>query len=128
MLRKLGKSLFPVIAILALAAAVCQAQSVRTHHVRDAVRSGQAPATGRLPSNQVLQLDLVLQLSDQAGLDSFLKDLYDPTSPSYRHFVTPQEFTARFGPSQSDYAVSYTHLDVYKRQVLGHLGPLPAVI
>jgi kumamolisin len=119
MLRKLGKSLFPVIAILALAAAVCQAQSVRTHHVRDAVRSGQAPATGRLPSNQVLQLDLVLQLSDQAGLDSFLKDLYDPTSPSYRHFVTPQEFTARFGPSQSDYDAVVRFANTYGFQVVG---------
>ena len=64
MLKKLGKSTLPVIAVLALAAAVCQAQSVKTHHVRDVVRSGQAQATGRLPSNQVLQLDLVLQLSD----------------------------------------------------------------
>ena len=59
-----------------------------THHVRDVVRNGKAQATGRLPSNQVLQLDLVLPLRDQAGLKSFLKDLYDPTSPSYRHFLT----------------------------------------
>src|ERR1035441_8573446 len=103
MIQKLGKFVFPVIAVLAIVATYCQAQSVRTHHVRDAVRNGQAQATGRLPSNQVLQLDLVLQLSDQAGLQSFLKDLYDPTSPSYRHFLTPQEFTARFGPTQNDY-------------------------
>ena len=37
-----------------------------------------AQATGRLPSNQVLQLNLVLPLRDQAGLESFLKELYDP--------------------------------------------------
>ena len=68
MIQKLGKFVFPVMAVLAIAAVIGQAQSVRTHHVRDAVRNGQAPATGRLPSNQVLQLDLVLQLSDPAGL------------------------------------------------------------
>ena len=119
MIQKLGKLTLPVLAVLALATAVCQAQSVKTHHVRDAVRSGQAPATGRLPSNQVLQLDLVLQLSDQAGLDSFLKDLYDPTSPSYRHFVTPQEFTARFGPSQSDYDAVVRFAKTYGFQVVG---------
>ncbi len=119
MLKKLGKSTLPLIAVLALAAAVCQAQSVKTHHVRDVVRSGQAPATGRLPSNQVLQLDLVLQLSDSAGLDSFLKDLYDPTSPSFRHFVTPQEFTARFGPSQSDYDAVVRFAKTYGFQVVG---------
>ena len=71
MIQKLGKFMLPVLAVLALATAVCQAQSVKTHHVRDAVRGGQAPATGRLPSNQVLQLDLVLQLSDKAGLEAF---------------------------------------------------------
>ena len=60
-------------------------------------------ATGRLPANQVLQLDLVLPLRDPAGLKSFLNDVYDPTSPSYRHFLTPAEFTARFGPTQEDY-------------------------
>jgi kumamolisin len=119
MLKKLGKSTFPVLAVLALAAAVCQAQSVKTHHVRDVVRSGQAQATGRLPSNQVLQLDLVLQLSDPAGLDTFLKDLYDPTSASYRHFVTPQEFTARFGPSQSDYDAVVRFANTYGFQVVG---------
>ena len=119
MFKKLGKSVFPVVAVLAVAAAVCQAQSVRTHHVRDAVRSGQAPATGRLPSNQVLQLDLVLQLGDKAGLDSFLSDLYDPTSPSYRHFLTPQEFTARFGPSQSDYDAVVRFAKTYGFQVVG---------
>lgn len=119
MIKKLGKSVFPVIAVLAIAATVCQAQSVRTHHVRDAVRNGQAQAMGRLPSNQVLQLDLVLQLSDQAGLESFLKDLYDPTSPSYRHFLTPQEFTARFGPTQDDYDAVVRFAKTYGFQVVG---------
>ncbi len=36
-------------------------------------------------------------------LETFLQELYDPSSPSYRHFLTVQEFTARFGPSQEDY-------------------------
>ncbi len=119
MIYKLGRLVLPVIAVLGIAAAVCEAQSVRTHHVRDAVRSGLAQATGRLPSNQVLQLDLVLQLSDQAGLDSFLKDLYDPTSPSYRQFLTPQQFTARFGPSQSDYDTLVRFARTYGFQIVG---------
>ena len=55
------------------------------------------------PSNQVLQLDLVLPLRDPAGLESFLKQLYNPASPTYRQFLTPPEFTARFGPTQENY-------------------------
>jgi kumamolisin len=50
-----------------------------------------------------MTLDVVLPVSDRAGLNSFLKELYDPTSPSYRQFLTVQEFTERFGPSQADY-------------------------
>lgn len=117
--QKLGKFLIPVVAGLAITAGVCEAQSVRTHHVRDAIRNGQARAMGRLPSNQVLQLDLVLQLRDQAGLESYLKALYDPTSPSYRHFLTPQEFTARFGPTQDDYDTVVRFAKTYGFQVVG---------
>jgi kumamolisin len=58
---------------------------------------------GRLPQNQVLQLDLVLPLRDPAGLNRFLSDVYNPHSPTYRHFVTPAQFTARFGPTQEQY-------------------------
>jgi subtilase family serine protease len=50
-----------------------------------------------------MHLDVVLTLRDQAGLDSFLKELYDPASPSYRHFLTVPEFTERFGPTQEDH-------------------------
>ena len=31
----------------------------------------------------------------------FSRQLYDPASPSYRHFLTVPEFTERFGPSQA---------------------------
>jgi kumamolisin len=119
MIRKLGKVVLPIVAILTIAVIVGQAQSVKTHHVRDEVRNGQAQAMGRLPLNQVLQLDLVLQIRDQAGLDSFLKDLYDPTSPSYRQFLTPQEFTARFGPTQESYDTVVRFAKTYGFQVVG---------
>jgi subtilase family serine protease len=80
-----------------------QAQYVSTRHVRDVVRNGTAQPAGRLSDTQVMTLDVVLPLSDSAGLETFLDDLYNPDSPSYRHFLTVAEFTARFGPSQADY-------------------------
>ena len=111
--------------ITALAAAVScvaivsPAQSVMTHHVRGLVRNGQAQSTGRLPSNQVLQLDLVLPLRDAAGLQSFLKDLYNPYSPSYRQFLTPTEFTARFGATQAQYDTVVRFAKTYGLEVTG---------
>ena len=119
MIRGLRNSLLRLAAVLSLAAVVAQGQSVRTHHVREAVRTGQAQATGRLPSNQVLQLNLVLPLRDQAGLDAFLKELYDPASPSYRQFLTVPQFTARFGPTQADYDAVVRFAKTYGFQVVG---------
>jgi subtilase family serine protease len=78
-------------------------QSVLTRHVREAVSNGRAQAAGRLPANQTLRFDVVLALRHQAELENFLQAVYDPSSSSYRHFVTVEEFTERFGPSQEDY-------------------------
>ena len=79
------------------------AQYVSTHHLREAVRNGAVQPVGRLSESQVMSLDIVLPLSDPAGLDLFLQDLYNPNMPSYRHFLTVSEFTERFGPSQAEY-------------------------
>src|SRR5580658_4388478 len=78
-------------------------QTLLTHHVRAVTQNGQAPTVGRLPATQTMHIDIVLPLRDRAGLESFLQDLYTPSSAFYRHFLTPQEFIARFGASQEDY-------------------------
>ena len=118
MIRGLRNFLLFIVAVQSVAI-VAQALSVTTHHVRDAVRTGQAQATGRLPSNQVLQLDLVLPLRDQAGLESFLKQLYNPASPSYRQFLTVPEFTARFGPTQENYDAVVRFAKTYGFEIVG---------
>ncbi|MGA9587633.1 MAG: protease pro-enzyme activation domain-containing protein [Terracidiphilus sp.] len=118
MISKPGKFL-PVFAALLFATASCLAQSVMTHHVRDVVSSGKAQANGRLPGNQVLQLDLVLPLRDPAGLKTFLADVYNPKSPNYRQFLTPSEFTARFGPTADDYDTVLRFAKTYGFEVVG---------
>jgi subtilase family serine protease len=103
MIRRICLFLLLIVAIMPVATIQSQAQSMLTRHTREVALNGQAQSVGRLPANQTMQLDIVLPLSDQAGLDSFLKELYDPASPSYRHFLTVPEFTERFGPSQQQY-------------------------
>ena len=118
MILKPGK-LLPIFAAMLLSAATCLAQSVMTHHVRDVVTSGSAQANGRLPGNQVLQLDLVLPLRDSAGLKAFLADIYNPKSPNYHQFLTPAEFTARFGPTVDDYDTVLRFAKTYGLEVTG---------
>ena len=118
MISKIGKFL-PIFAVLLLSATTCLAQSVMTHHVRDLVKNGNAQANGRLPGNQLLQLDLVLPLRDRAGLKGFLADIYNPKSPNYHQFLTPTEFTARFGPTADDYETVLRFAKTYGLQVVG---------
>jgi len=95
-----------LIALSAIACAlpaVSQASGVMTHHVRDVTISGEAKTIGHLPADQLMGLDIVLPLKDSAGLKNFIGALYDPNSLSYQQFVTPAEFTERFGPTQAQY-------------------------
>jgi subtilase family serine protease len=115
---KSGKFL-PIFAALLVCAATCVAQSVMTHHVRTEVRGGNAQSNGRLPGNHVLQLDLVLSLRDPQGLSAFLADVYNPSSPNYRQFLTPAEFTARFGPTVEDYDTVVRFAKTYGLEVVG---------
>jgi subtilase family serine protease len=80
-----------------------QPQSLLTRHVREEVANGQAQLVGQLPATQTLRFDVVLPLRDRAGLENFLQEVQSPTSPSYHKFLTPQEFTARFGPTQENW-------------------------
>jgi subtilase family serine protease len=107
------KSPSPKLARIALACAIvfslftipgqAQPQPLLTHHVRQEVINGQAQLVGQLPAGQTLRFDIALPLRDHTGLQNFLQKLQDPTSPSYHQFLTPQEFTARFGPTQEDW-------------------------
>ena len=101
--RRTAFVLSAAITIALTATTTAQAESVLTRHMRDEVRAGTAQPTAQLSGTQTLSLDLVLPLSDPAGLDSFLADIYNPGSPNFHHFLSVAEFTAKFGPTQADY-------------------------
>src|SRR5580698_4545262 len=105
MIRRLSVFLLTLAAMVSGANIICQAAPLplMTRHTRDAVINGQAPSLGRLPATQSMRFDIVLALRHQPELEDFLKELYDPSSSSYRQYVTVQQFTERFGPSQEDY-------------------------
>jgi len=57
-----------------------------------------------LPGTNQLHLAIGLPLRDPTGLQTFLGQLYDSRSTNYHHYLTPETFTARFGPTADDYA------------------------
>ena len=98
---------------------VAQAAQVSTHHLRDVVRNGAALQAGSLPFNQTMNLDIVLPVRDQAGLDAFVAAVSNPASPSFRQYLTPAQFTAKFGPTQSDYNTVVSYLSRYGLTITG---------
>lgn len=105
MIQRRSWLVFSLAAILALlgAASQAQVQPLLTTHTIPAVVNGEVQTTGRMPATQILHFDVVLALRHAPELQNFLKDVYDATSPNYRHFVTVKQFTEQFGPSQEDY-------------------------
>ena len=72
-----------------------------TKHIHEEV--SQAKWLERLPASETLQLNIVLPLRNNAELDKLLAQIYNPQSPLYHQFLSVEEFTERFGPSQEDY-------------------------
>jgi len=66
-----------------------------------------------------MRLVLVLPHSNEAALQSLLQDLYDPSSPSYHQFLTVEEFTNRFGPTQADYDAVVNFAQTHGLTVVG---------
>ena len=68
-----------------------------------AVSSGQVARLSVMDQTKTMKLGLILPLRNEAELDSLLLQLRDPQSPNYHHYLSSDEFTARFGATQADY-------------------------
>lgn len=55
-----------------------------------------------IASTQTLRMEAVIALHDRTALDALIAAQQDRSSPQYHQWLTPAEFSARFGPTQSD--------------------------
>ncbi len=58
---------------------------------------------GRFAGTNRLDLAIGLPLRNREALTNLLADIYNPASPNYHHYLTPEEFAGRFAPSEQDY-------------------------
>lgn len=84
-----------------LAAAVAPGTKTLSGHVPAMV--SQLAATGDVAATNDLHLAIGLQLRNQTALDEQIRQVTDPASPSYQHYLTPEQFTQQFAPSEADY-------------------------
>jgi subtilase family serine protease len=94
-----GLVLFCLPAIPALAA---ERQTLHGH-VPDAVAKLHLQSVGRLPATNLLHLGISLPLRNNDTLGQLFKEIQDPASPNFRHYLTPKQFDERFGPTEADY-------------------------
>src|SRR5271168_3503340 len=77
------------------------ATRVLEHHVPSAVAA--ARKLGPMSRTAELRLAIGLPLRNQTELDTLLQAIADPASPNYHAYLTPEQFTPRFGPTEIDY-------------------------
>ena len=74
--------------------------------------------TGALAKDQQLRVGLALASRNPAGAAQAVDALYDPASPQYHHFFTPQLWDAAFGPDAARRAGVVSWLKAAGLQVL----------
>jgi subtilase family serine protease len=67
------------------------------HHVPDEATA--SALLGDLSPTAQLKLGVSLPLRNQAELEQLIRDLSDPQSPRYRHYLSPSQFAQSFGPT-----------------------------
>jgi subtilase family serine protease len=70
-------------------------------HVPAAVKSLQP--VDRVPAANHLDLAISLPLRNMEQLAKRLQQVYNPASPDFHHYLTSEQFTEMFGPSEQDY-------------------------
>lgn len=93
------------LALIATAwAAGAQANELMSAHVPASVSQNVALQVGAPEASSTMHLSVALPHRNQAALEHLLRDIYDPASPNFRHYLSVGEFTERFGASAEDYA------------------------
>jgi uncharacterized protein (TIGR03437 family) len=97
------KVLLAVLLLLMASPAGAAGLRMLNGHIPAPVAAGRAARTGRLPAGDMLDVAIGLPLRNRGELETLIQRLSDPASADYRHYLSPQEFTERFGPTEDDY-------------------------
>jgi kumamolisin len=107
--RIIGALVAPLAIAAVAAPTALAAPAPRVALSADAVSLSDAAQLGAVPAGQRVSVAVSLNLRNGAELDRTIAAVNDPHSAQYGHFLTPEQFTARFGPTsdQVDRVTNY---------------------
>ncbi len=79
----------------------------------------QLQPVGSLSGSERLHLAIGLPLRNQTMLTELLQRIYNPASPDYHHYLTPEQFAKMFGPTEQDYQAVVTFAKAHGLTVTG---------
>jgi hypothetical protein len=82
-------------------------------HVLPALKEAQPAPIVPGADAELLTLTVILNRTDQSGVDRYLREVYDPHSFQYRRFLSQSEIAARFGPTKEAYKNVLAYLKKY---------------
>src|SRR5215469_10563236 len=115
---------------------VAQSSQPLPHHIPAAITRLNLKPAGRLSASTPMNLVIGLPWRNAADLTNLLHDLYEPASPKFHHYLTPQQFAEQFGPATNDYEALAAFFEAHgltitrrhaNRMLLDVSGPVSAV-
>jgi subtilase family serine protease len=120
--RFMGLGLFVVVLVGCLASqGIAATGRFIGHNTPNYVKT--ARNVGTEDPAKVIEVSFWLNPHNRAGLDALASQLYDPTSPTFRHFLTRNQIAARFAPTAAEMKVVRQFLVANKLKVM-RVGPM----
>jgi uncharacterized repeat protein (TIGR01451 family) len=92
-----------ICAALCLVTAASRAQSRQVLHGHVPAAMARLQPESDLPGSTNMHLAIGLPLHNKEGLSNLLAQIYDSASTNFHRYLTPSEFTERFGPTEQEY-------------------------
>jgi subtilase family serine protease len=77
---------------------------------------------GTVDPAQTIEVSIWLNPHNRAGMDLLARQLYDRTSPNYRHFLNRAQFAARFAPTAAEAKAVQDFFETHNLKVV-RVGP-----
>ena len=120
--RFMGLGLFVVVLVGCLASqGIAATGRFIGHNTPNYVKT--ARNVGTEDPAKVIELSFWLNPRNRAGLDALASQLYDPTSPTFRHFLTRNQLANRFAPTAAQVKVLRQFLEANNLKVM-RVGPM----